>query len=362
MLTILADDLTGACDAGTLFAGQAPVPLTVWPQVPHGGRVRVLDTETRALDATGAAARVAAAAAAAPARRYFQKIDSTLRGHVAREVDAAMRTTGATGAVLAPAFPAQGRVVLDRILLVHGRPVAETPIGCDPAFPRPGSSSVVDLLRADLDRPLAWVPIDQLRAGPVELAARLHRLRGTVAVADAETDDDLAALVEAALALEPGPLLIGSAGLAHALAARLGLLAKPAELPGGGRWLVVTGSRHPATRAQVAAARGAGMRVIASAEADAPDHAEVAVRLAAEAARLIETEAFDLVAVTGGATAVALYQALKAEGIDLVGAPLPGLSLGYLRVPRLPALPLLTKAGGFGLPDLFVALRGEMAA
>ncbi|HSE92370.1 MAG TPA: four-carbon acid sugar kinase family protein, partial [Methylomirabilota bacterium] len=306
--------------------------------------------------------RVAAAAAAAPARRYFKKIDSTLRGNLGAEVDAAMRATGAAGAVLTPAFPAQGRVVIDRILFVEGRPVAETALGRDPERPRRDSSNVVDRVRPDLDRPLAWIPIDQVRAGPDALNARLRRLRGTVAVADAETDEDLAALVDAALVLDPAPLLIGAAGLAHALAARLGLLPERAPLPSGSRWLVVAGSRHPVTRAQIAAARAAGMRVVASAEAEAPGRAQVAARLAAEARRLLEAEAFDVVAVTGGQTAVALYRALEAERIDLVGAPVPGLALGYMRAPRRPEQALLTKAGGFGAPDLFVSLWRRAAA
>jgi len=362
MLTIIADDLTGACDTGALFAGEAAVPVGVWPQVPRGGAVRVVDTETRTLDRRRAGERVAAAAEAAPARRYFKKIDSTLRGHVAVEVDAALRATGAPGALLTPAFPAQGRVVLDRILLVDGRPVAATPLGRDPEGARRPSSSVVERLRHDLDRPLAWIPIEQVRAGAAALAARLGRLSGTVAVADAETDDDLQRLVDAALALEPAPLLIGAAGLAHALAARLGLLAKRPSLPAGARWLVVAGSRHPATRAQVAAARAAGMRVLASTEVDAPDRARVAARLAAEARRLLDAEGFDLLVVTGGQTAVALYRALDGERLDLVGAPAPGLALGYVRTPHRPALAFVTKAGGFGAPDLLVSLWREAAA
>src|SRR5206468_12396384 len=34
VLTILADDLTGACDTGALFAAKHPVPVTVWPRTP----------------------------------------------------------------------------------------------------------------------------------------------------------------------------------------------------------------------------------------------------------------------------------------------------------------------------------------
>ena len=77
------------------------------------------------------------------------------------------------------------------------------------------------------------------------------------------------------------------------------------------------------------------------------------------AASLLATESFDLIVLTGGDTAVAFYRTLGAARIDLVGAPGPGLALGYLRAPGYSALPVLTKAGGFGPPELFVSLRKE---
>jgi uncharacterized protein YgbK (DUF1537 family) len=360
-LTIVADDLTGACDTGTLFAGRAPVAVTMWPRRAVEVAVRVVDTETRSLAPAEAAARVGAVAARGRAGSWFKKIDSTLRGPIGGEVDALMSALGVTTAIVCPAFPAQRRVVLDRVLLVDGVPVAETPIARDPRFPS-GGSSVVDLLRPQLDRALAWIPIDQLRTDPEALAARLRRLAGTVIVADAETDTDLDALVEAALAGAPAPLLIGAAGLARALAARLGLLPERAELPAGSRWLVVAGSLHPATRRQIREARAAGLSVLATPEGSTGDGAGALERLIEQAVVALRREAWDLVVVTGGETAAALWTALDAERIDLVGAPAPGLAFGHLRVPGRDPLPWLTKAGGFGAPDLLVSLQKETVA
>jgi uncharacterized protein YgbK (DUF1537 family) len=355
-LTIVADDLTGACDTGTLFAGRGPVPVTLWPRRAVEAAVRVVDTESRARPAAEAAGRVAAVAGRARVGSWFKKIDSTLRGPVGAEVNALLRATGTTTAIVCPAFPAQGRVVLDRVLLVGGVPVADTPIGRDPQFAGT-ASSVVEILRAQLDRALAWIPIDQLRAGLEPLSARVRRLAGTTIVVDAETDGDLDALVEAALMVTPAPLLVGAAGLARALAARLGLLAERAELPAGPRWLVVAGSRHPATRRQVREARAAGLTVLATPERAVDNPAEALGRLVEQAAAAVVRERWDLVVVTGGETAAALWSALGAERIDLVGAPGPGLAFGHLRVPgRDHPIPLLTKAGGFGPPDLLVSL------
>jgi uncharacterized protein YgbK (DUF1537 family) len=299
--------------------------------------------------------------ALAPAARYFKKIDSTLRGHVGPEVDALMRAAGIATALVCPAFPAQGRVVIERLLLIDGTPLAETPLARDPAFPDVASSSVVDVLRARVDRPLAWVPLDQVRAGSAALAARIGRLAGTVIVADAESDADLDTLVDGALTSDLPVLLVGAAGLGRALASRLSLLADSVEVPLGGRWLLVAGSAHPATRAQVEIARAAGLAVVSAPDEPEPDRRVVVERLAAEACARLSRERFDGVAVTGGETAFAVLGCLGAEGIDLVGPPRPGLALGRLRTARRHALSLLTKAGGFGDPDLFVSILAPAA-
>ena len=361
-LTIIADDVTGACDTGALFAARGPVPVTVWPDPPLHAPVGVVDTESRALNPVDAARRVSGVARNLARTRFFKKIDSTLRGPIGAEIDALLRATSSPGALVCPALPAEHRVVVERVLLVGAQPVAETPIAEDPTFPRAaGTSNIVDLLRPQLDRPFAWIPLGRVREGGSPLAARLVRLAGMVIVADAETDADLDALLGAALALEAPPLLAGSAGLARALAERLGLLAGPASLPTG-RWLIVAGSLSPSTRRQIAEARRAGLRVLATPDAGRGDAATAAAEVGAEAARLLAAEPFDLVCVTGGETAVALYRALGATRLDLVGAPQPGLALGWLGMPGRADLAVLTKAGGFGPPNLFVSLAREAGA
>src|SRR5207248_3115185 len=250
-LTIVADDLTGACDTGALFAARGRVPVTVWPDPPLRAPVTVVDTESRALDAVDAARRVAGVARNVARSRFFKKIDSTLRGQI---------------------------------------------------------------------------------------------------------DADLDALIEAVLELDAPPLLVGAAGLALAFARRLGLAAASVDPPAGERWLIVAGSRHPATRRQIEAAREAGLTLLATPDAPQADRAGAVTELAAQARARLEAERFDVVLVTGGETLVALYPALGAERLDLEGAPRPGLALGHLRVPGRAPLTVVTKAGGFGEPDLFVNL------
>src|SRR6266850_7453294 len=309
-LTIVADDLTGACDTGALFAARGPVPVTVWPDPPLRAPVSVVDTESRALDPADAARRVSGVARNVARSRFFKKIDSTLRGPIGAEVDALLRATSCATALVCPALPAERRVVVERVLLVGAVPVAETVIAEDPTFPRAaGTSNVVDLLRPQLDRPFAWIPLGRVRAGSGPLAARLVRLAGMVIVADAETDGDLDALVEAVLELDAPPLLVGAAGLALALARRLGLAAARVDPPAGERWLIVAGSQHPATRRQVEAAREAGLTVFSTPDAPQADRAGAVSALAAQVRARLDAGPVDVVLVTGGETLVALYHA-----------------------------------------------------
>jgi uncharacterized protein YgbK (DUF1537 family) len=102
--------------------------------------------------------------------------------------------------------------------------------------------------------------------------------------------------------------------------------------------------------------------VLATPERSTGDGAAALARLIEQAVAALGRETWDLVVVTGGETAAALWTALAAERIDLVGAPVPGLAFGHLRVPGRDALPWLTKAGGFGAPDVLVSLQRETVA
>src|SRR5207244_2821114 len=105
--------------------------------------------------------------------------------------------------------------------------------------------------------PVTLLPLKEVRGGAEELRRGLQGRRG-IRVADAETDADLEALARAGLA-QGSLLLAGSAGLAGAVSAALGLTSRPVACPAPGAWLIVAGSRHPSTRAQIAVLEAAGV-------------------------------------------------------------------------------------------------------
>ena len=390
VVTIIADDLTGACDTGCLFAGPGPVgvlaaPALTGPDDSSPMPVITIDTESRALPSREAAAAIHAAARSLGRRlaegRVFKKIDSTLRGAAGVELSALLEHGPPfTGALVCPSFPAQRRVVRHGRLLVDSVPVHESAIARDPAF-RGATADVAALLAGGA--PAVTLGLDDVRAGALKVAHLLERHRGALVAADAETDDDLATLAEAALAA-PGTLIAGSAGLGRALSRALGCEAPAVALPPGRARLVIVGSLHPASRAQLDALRAAGVplvtadarghddpapavtalasgrgAVVASATTPA-DRETIARHLAAAAARILERATPDLVAVTGGDTAYALLRALRPRRFDLSGAPADGLALGRLVLRDDDrSLALLTKAGGFGAADLLATILGE---
>ncbi len=396
MYAILADDLTGAADAGVEFAragwrtralgpGWLPAELA-------GAEVVVIDTASRGLGpaaAYGAVRQAAAALAAAGAQLLYKKIDSTLRGPLGAELDAVLDVLAVTGgpalAVVCPAFPAAGRTLAGGVLYVHGVPVAQTASGRDPITPVTESWLPALLAQTALAgrRPVA------LCGAAERWAERLPA--GGLAVVDAGSEDDLARIVQAALACTPPPLLAGSAGLARPLAVALarahgkaapavenGPAVEDAVQPGGAGGaavLVVCGSLHPAARAQAAALAAqieAGTlpcpcTLLMTPAALAGAATAPARALAGEALAWLQAHAAAPgggcagLVVTGGDTLASLLGALGAGGIDLERALAPGLPLGRVSGGPWHGLRVASKAGGFGDAGILVRAVGGVS-
>jgi len=137
---ILADDLSGAADAGAPFARRGLRAEVRWVGSSPAASVDDLDvisfdTDSRRLDAAAAAAcqHKAAQRLLAPGMGLFKKIDSTLRGQPGAEIAALhavlsgrTQPVSRTRIILAPANPAMGRTTRDGRVYVHGRPLEDT--------------------------------------------------------------------------------------------------------------------------------------------------------------------------------------------------------------------------------------------
>jgi D-threonate/D-erythronate kinase len=334
---LIADDLTGAADASVHFAGSRDVRISIphrdssslptrWGGQGWGDRqakdLTVLDAETRELPPSEAATIVTWACRGL-GDGVFKKVDSTLRGSVAAEVEAARVALGRSTVILTPSLPAQGRMVIAGRLLVRGVDVG----------------SVADIVGAAA--PLV----------PVEALARDSL--APLVVVDAGTDTDLDRIA-AACDRRADFLPAGSAGLAAAFA-RLEGSAAPTAVPTARHVLVAVASRHPAARAQLSLV---GLEPhpqieVAAVPSDAKGHPTEVV--AAMGRDVADRAAYlgDGVAVlaTGGDMALAVCRALGIESIWPRGEVLPGVV--WSETGR-DGLTLATKAGGFGEPRLLL--------
>ncbi|WP_028060117.1 four-carbon acid sugar kinase family protein [Candidatus Solirubrobacter pratensis] len=340
-VAIVADDLTGACDAAVGFvrAGfSAHVVLAGDPDPALETDVIAVDAGTRHRD-PGEAGRLVGARVRAlrDAPLLIKKLDSTLRGNVAAELTAALAASGRRAAIVAPAFPRYGRTTAGGVQRLDGVPVHEGFAGEDPVSPA-RTSDLLALLS----------PATLLAAGE-----RLdpERLAGVV-VADASTDDDLDALVRAA---PEDVLWAGSTGLTQAFGRVLrGPGARRGPAREAHRVVVAVGSLNPLARRQLARLREAGdprVTILASPDFHA-DPAGVARELGAAVRAEVDAGA-DGVVLTGGDTAAAAIRALDATAFSVLGEVEPGIPLGVLRGGR--DLLAVTKAGGFGSDEALTA-------
>ncbi|WP_199689812.1 four-carbon acid sugar kinase family protein, partial [Clavibacter lycopersici] len=171
-VAIVADDLTGGNDSAVQFARAGWIARLALGDAAeqHGadGSVVAIVTDARALAPERAREATAAAVSTAVEngdRRVFLKIDSTMRGSVADQVDGAIRAWSAREdgafAVVCPAYPAMGRTVEAGRLLVDGAGVETTSVGRDPVTPV-RTSALAELLPGSTH--LAAAPREDARA------------------------------------------------------------------------------------------------------------------------------------------------------------------------------------------------------
>jgi uncharacterized protein YgbK (DUF1537 family) len=135
---ILADDLTSAADGAGPFVERGVRAVVGRRRLPlHDAAIVAVDSGSRSVPASQAVRRVSELAEQLASRDVLYKtVDSTLRGHVTAELEAAYAASGRKMLVFAPAFPGAGRTTASGVQLVDGIPVAETVYGHDPLHRR----------------------------------------------------------------------------------------------------------------------------------------------------------------------------------------------------------------------------------
>jgi uncharacterized protein YgbK (DUF1537 family) len=345
----------------------------------------------------------------------YKKIDSTLRGNFAVEIAAARRAVigllaGAEAAVapltlVAPAFPATGRTTLGGRMFLNDTPLESSEVWRTEKIA--GVADIPAMLSTAAGLRARFVELKTIRGGAKRLAAVLDELVAATEteaiVCDAETDDDLRIIAQAAASRQQPTIFAGSAGLARHLPRAFDLIhasfrktvpRKTAATPTA-PLLFVVGSRSQISRQQLdilagepgircvsippAALRNGltsfGWQQAARSVSEAFDAGEdVALALTLDEEINLAESTFLSTALgqfllplaprlgglfcTGGETARALLDAVGAVGIRLVGEVEPGVPIGTAVGWR--DLPIVTKAGAFGSVRALVHCRAAL--
>jgi D-threonate/D-erythronate kinase len=408
---LLADDFTGAMDTGHGFATRGcSVCVSLGDRSADGTDqphridadaaeddvdVLAIDMNTRDLAPEAAASTVATSLDGRSTGVVYKKVDSTLRGNVVVEVDAALRASGADLAIVAPAFPSTGRLTVGGRHLVDGLPLEEA--GYE-------ANSDLAALFAASTHDVTMLPLETVLAGEAAVRSALSAASAghpLIVVCDAVHDRHLRTIAAAADSLDANVVFVGSGGLATAVSvpSATGSTASAAgtavESPDGGI-LGVVGSINDRTLEQLELVpseivhrlepadavtnpaetgrhvapelretlRTHGRAVVTGATSPADvelagdaalEHgvdpgSRVATALsAAAAATATDKPPLSGLFLTGGAVARAALDALSATEIELTGrAVVDGIPEGRLVDGPTAGLPIVTKAGGFG--------------
>ncbi|MCB0474130.1 MAG: four-carbon acid sugar kinase family protein [Flavobacteriaceae bacterium] len=158
MIAVIADDFTGAAEIGGigLLYGYKTAIVRQVKQIPDV-ELLVIATEMRALESEEAALvseRITKELLKLKPEFIFKKIDSVLRGHIVSELEAQMKLTSQTTALIIPANPNLNRTIKEGIYYVEGRPLLESKFAEDFSF-KTKSSKVLDIIGKSNGLPIA---------------------------------------------------------------------------------------------------------------------------------------------------------------------------------------------------------------
>ncbi|RPH98857.1 MAG: four-carbon acid sugar kinase family protein, partial [Zetaproteobacteria bacterium] len=225
---ILSDDLTGACDvAGYFVPAVGPVRICMTPEAFSAADtgLSVVNLQSRRMSPDASRMTSSRAGRSLAGRRVvFQKIDTAFRGPVGAGLEGLIQALGPRRIFVAPAIPRIGRITRGGLQYIGGVPIHETEFGRDPAWP---------IRSSDVRENIA-------RSGSI-----------VAEICDAETPADLVRVVDEALQA-PHVLLVGSLGLAEALASRMARCVVTRSAPRrADRVLVVSGSQYETSHLQL---------------------------------------------------------------------------------------------------------------
>ena len=397
---IVADDFTGANDTGVQLTRRGfRTKVVLDPAgVLDDGLSYVLDTESRNIPNAEAREKVKKLLESLRLDAFdcvVKKVDSTLRGNIAEEIQETDRAYDSELVIFMPALPSLGRTTTGGVHRLNGVRIGLTELARDPRKPVL-QDNIAQILKSVYDESVGLKTLQQIRAGELDFStARLW-------ACDAETNEDMLCVISAARKLGRRILWVGTAAMADNL-----INAEQPPLPS----LAVIASVSEVAREQIHYAEQKGLKVqkvdiaallrgadsapiveeavrtlragedLAFISSASYDRAELEASTAAgeeqglsrdevaeftgRAISMLAAQILDAVKVaglflSGGDTAIHFIREVGATGAEITFELTVGIPLMRLAGGRFDGLKVITKAGAFGTPQVLPMIMRKL--
>ena len=220
---VIADDLTGSNATCSLFKKiglRAASILKLQGGVSYDVDVISYSTASRGLDKEEAYKKVSEAIKILKSRDilvYNKRIDSTLRGNIGAEINAMLdNLENDRIAVVVPAYPDSGRIVVNKTMLVNGVLLENSDAGKDPKTPIK-TSCVENLVQKDIKYSSTYFTLSDIVQPIEEIAKKIREAikKSRILIFDAVNNEDIIKISKAVIQSEinivnvdPGPFTL----------------------------------------------------------------------------------------------------------------------------------------------------------
>lgn len=220
---VIADDLTGSNATCSLFKKiglRAASILKLQGDINYDVDVISYSTASRGLDKKEAYKKVSEAIKILKNKDvlvYNKRIDSTLRGNIGVEINAMLDNLEDDRiAVVVPAYPDSGRIVVNKTMLVNGVLLENSDAGKDPKTPIK-TSCVESLVQKDIKYSSTYFTLSDIAQPIEEIAKKIQESikKSRVLIFDAVNNEDIIKISKAVIhsdinivTVDPGPFTL----------------------------------------------------------------------------------------------------------------------------------------------------------
>ena len=220
---VIADDLTGSNATCSLFKKiglRAASILKLQGDTNYDVDVISYSTASRGLDKEEAYKKVSEAIKILKNKDvlvYNKRIDSTLRGNIGTEINAMLDNLEDNRiAVVVPAYPDSGRIVVNKTMLVNGVLLENSDAGKDPKTPIK-TSCVESLVQKDIKYSSTYFTLSDIAQPIEEIAKKIQEAikKSRVLIFDAVNNEDIIKISKAIIhsdinivTVDPGPFTL----------------------------------------------------------------------------------------------------------------------------------------------------------